>query len=92
MKNLFDSGEVKIMKEFVWINRHFFLNLAFRQGGEKNEGKKCKAQLAKPWQSGLVVVEEVVIPGGNTGVPVSTRQYLSDLVMKVKHTTCIQLG
>jgi hypothetical protein len=28
-------GQVKIMKEFVWINRFFFLNLAFGQVGEK---------------------------------------------------------
>jgi len=29
-------GQVKIMKELVWINRIFFLNLAFWQVGEKN--------------------------------------------------------
>jgi hypothetical protein len=28
-------GQVKIMKEFVWINIIVFLNLAFRQVGEK---------------------------------------------------------
>ena len=32
-------GQVKIMKEFVWINIIVFLNLAFRQVGEK---KFCK--------------------------------------------------
>ena len=31
---------MKIMKEFLWINKKkFFLNLAFRQVGEKNYGK-----------------------------------------------------
>jgi hypothetical protein len=34
-------GQVKIMKEFVWINRTFFLNMAFGQVGEKNYGKDC---------------------------------------------------
>ena len=29
-------GQVKIMKEFVWINRNVFLNLVFRQVGGKN--------------------------------------------------------
>jgi hypothetical protein len=29
-------GQVKIMKEFVWINRKIFLNLGFGQGGEKH--------------------------------------------------------
>jgi hypothetical protein len=28
-------GQVKIMKEFNWINIIFFLNLAFKQAGEK---------------------------------------------------------
>jgi hypothetical protein len=28
-------GQVKIMKEFAWINRFFFLDLAFGQEGEK---------------------------------------------------------
>jgi hypothetical protein len=32
-------GQVKFMKEFVRINRFFFLNLAFRQVGEQNYGK-----------------------------------------------------
>ena len=31
-------GQVKIMKEFVWINRFFFLNMGFEQVGEKNYG------------------------------------------------------
>ena len=35
-------GQGKIMKEFVWINRFFFLTLAFGQVGEKNEGKECE--------------------------------------------------
>ena len=30
---------MKIMKEIAWINRKFFLNLAFGQVGEKNLGK-----------------------------------------------------
>ena len=42
-RNLWTSkagfGQVKIMKEFVWINIIFFLNLAFGQLGEKNSGK-----------------------------------------------------
>jgi len=29
-------GQVKIMKEFAWMNRIFFLNFAFGQVGENN--------------------------------------------------------
>ena len=32
-------GLVKIMKEFAWINRFFFLNLAFGQVGERIKAK-----------------------------------------------------
>ena len=34
-------GQVKIMKEFVWLKRKKILNLAFGQVGEKNWGKDC---------------------------------------------------
>jgi hypothetical protein len=47
--------QVKIMEEFVWINRYFFLNLAFGQMGEKNEGKDwCMILFVEtPFQSGI---------------------------------------
>ena len=35
-------GQAKIMKEFVWINIFFFLNLAFGHVGEKRKAKTTK--------------------------------------------------
>jgi hypothetical protein len=61
------------MKEFVWINIFFLLNLAFGQVGETNEGKDWS--LAKTidvgWFNMRQVLENVTRPRKFTGVRVT---------------------
>jgi hypothetical protein len=45
--------QVKIMEEFVWINIFFFINLAFGQVDEKNEGKDC-------WDKKIVLLTDLI--------------------------------